>query len=153
MSRPGTNVRSGGLDAVTVADVMHPGVLTCPPETPLREVARMMTRHRIHAVVVFSEEDEDSEFAGIWGVVSDSDLVAAAASRHIDGRTAGGTARSPLVTIGRLERLERAAELMQQRGVGHLVVVSPSTDRPLGIVSGLDVVRAIARELEPGHEA
>ena len=35
-----------------VADVMRPGILSCPPETPVREVARIMAVHRVHCVVV-----------------------------------------------------------------------------------------------------
>lgn len=151
MSRQGMSLQSGGLAEITVDKAMHPGVLTCPPETPLRDAARMMARYRIHAVVVFSEDEETEELARVWGVVSDADLVAAAAVGDIDGRTAGGTARSPLVTIGRDETLKRAAELMKQHGATHLVVVSPSSERPLGILSSLDVARAIA--LEPGHES
>jgi CBS domain-containing protein len=104
-----------------------------------------MARFRIHAVVVFSVSDED-EFAGIWGVVSDSDLIAAAAAGKIEGRTAGGAARTPLVTIGRKETLARAAELMHGRHATHLVVVSPNTARPVGIISSLDLARAIALE-------
>jgi CBS domain-containing protein len=137
------------LAQVSVDKIMHPGVLTCPPETPLRDVARMMARYRIHAVVVFSE-DEDGWGAGVWGIVSDADLVAAAAAGDVDGRTAGGTARSPLVTVLREDTLERAAELMKRHAATHLVVVSPSRERPLGIVSSLDLARAIA--LEPGHD-
>jgi hypothetical protein len=49
-----------------VADAMHPGVVTCPLETPLRDVAWMMGVHRIHAVVVFGEPGEDGP--ELWGV-------------------------------------------------------------------------------------
>ena len=64
------------LDAITVDEAMHPGVLTCAPETPLRDVASAMARYRIHAVVVYSEPSEDDEATFVWGVVSDSDLCA-----------------------------------------------------------------------------
>lgn len=149
MSSQATAVRTAGLDGVTVDQAMHPGVLTCPPEAPLRDVARMMSRYRVHAIVVFTEDHEVEEAVGVWGVVSDVDLVAAVAVGDVDGRTAGGTARTPLVTIHRDETLTRAAELMKQQGVTHLVVVSPGAERPLGIVSSLDLARAVA--LEPDH--
>jgi CBS-domain-containing membrane protein len=56
----------------TVADVMHPGVVTCSYATPLATVARMMTLHRIHAVVVYGDGDMDpGDTNRIWGVVSD----------------------------------------------------------------------------------
>ena len=32
------------FDAARVADAMSPGVISCPPETPLRVVARMMAK-------------------------------------------------------------------------------------------------------------
>ena len=132
------------LAETAVEQAMHPGVVTCPPETPLRDAARMMARYRIHAVVVFGESDETDEDSGVWGVVSDSDLVAAAAVDDVDERTAGGSARTPLVTIGPEQTLQLAAELMTRHGVTHLVVVSPASERPLGIVSSLDVARALA---------
>ena len=134
---------------ISVGEAMHPGVLTCPPETPLRDVARMMARYRVHAVVVYSDDDESDELPAVWGVVSDVDLLAAAAVDDVAGRTAGGSAKSPLVTAGPEETLQRAAELMKQHGATHLVVVSPQSERPLGIVSTMDLARAIASE--PAH--
>ena len=132
------------LTEIAVGQAMHPGVLTCPPETPLRDVARMMARYRIHAVVVFSEDEEGEEQPAVWGVVSDADLVAAAAVDHVDERSAGGTARTPAVTVAADDTVARAARLMSREGVTHLVVVSPSGGRPVGVVSTLDVASAIA---------
>lgn len=135
-----------GLEDATVAEAMHPGVLTCPPEAPLRDVARMMARFRIHAVVVLTEETEADEGVGVWGVVSDADLIRAAAVDDVDGRSAGGTAGTPVVTVYPHEPLQRAAELMNQQAVTHLVVVAPGSERPIGVISTLDVARAISAE-------
>jgi CBS domain-containing protein len=74
---------------------MSPGVLSCPPETPLRTAARMMAR--VHA-----------------------------------------TSCSP----------RRRISLSQHR-VTHLVVVTSETTRPLGVVSSLDLARAIAADTTP----
>ncbi len=126
-----------------VRDVMTPGVISCPAETPLRVVARMMTAYRVHAVVVFDDRD-DFELERGWGIVSDLDLVAAGALA--DERTAGGTAASPLVTVSPAETVERAAQLMVENEVTHLVVAEPGARRPAGIISTLDVARAIAAE-------
>jgi CBS domain-containing protein len=135
-----------GLAETTVADVMHPGVLTCPPATPLRGVARMMARYRVHAVVVSTEESEADDAIGMWGFVSDTDLVAAAARGDIDGRTAGGSAQTPIVTLHPHEPLWRAAELMDEHDVSHLLVLASVSERPVGIVSTLDVARALASQ-------
>ena len=133
------------LGRVSVGEAMHPGVLTCPPETPLRDVARMMARFRVHAIVVYCDVEESDDPPFVWGVVSDADLVAAAAVDDVETRTAGGSATSPLVTIARHETLKRAAELMTEHEATHLVVVSPASERPLGIVSTFDIARELAR--------
>ena len=39
------------LDAMLVGDAMHSGVLTCTTDTPLRDLARIMARYRVDAVV------------------------------------------------------------------------------------------------------
>ena len=133
------------LNQVIVGEAMHPGVLTCPPETPLRDVARMMARYRVHAVVVYSDVDESEALPFVWGVVSDADLVAAAAVGDVRLRTAGGSAKSPPVIIGQDDTMRHAAELMTEHHATHLLVISPERHRPLGIVSTLDVARELAR--------
>lgn len=133
-----------GLAEIEVAEAMHPGVLTCPLETPLRDVARMMALYRIHAVVVFGEETDDANGVGLWGVVSDLDLVQAAVGDELEDRTAGGTAVTPVLTIAAGDTLLRAAQLMSEHDVTHLVVVDRGATRPVGVLSTLDVARALA---------
>lgn len=134
------------LENVTAAEVMNPGVIACPPETPLRTVARMMAHFRIHAVVVRTEESEADEAVGLWGIVSDADLIRAVARGDVDERSAGGTARTPLVIVYPHEPVERVAELMEERAVTHALVVSRGSEQPLGVISTLDVARAVAAQ-------
>ncbi|HZD88076.1 MAG TPA: CBS domain-containing protein [Gaiellaceae bacterium] len=129
----------------TVGDAMSPGVISCPPETPLRVVARMMSTFTVHAVFVFEHQDEDDEATRLWGVVSDLDLVAAS-RLDLDSLTAGVTAVTPLVTVTVDRPLGEAASLMAQHGVAHLAVTDPATRRPIGVISTLDVARAIAAD-------
>ena len=56
----GVSTAGPSLEQLTVAYAMHPGVVTCPLETPLPTVARMMATYRIHAVIVFSEDSDDT---------------------------------------------------------------------------------------------
>jgi CBS domain-containing protein len=131
------------LAEIPVSEAMHPGTLTCPPETPLRAVARMMAAYRVHCVFVLTDaEDADSERA-LWRVVSDRDL-AAAAGGDLDERTAGGTAATPLVSVSPGETLRGAAQLMAESETAHLVVVDPVSGRPIGVLSTLDLARTIA---------
>jgi len=128
------------FDELEVGDVMSAGVISCEPDTPLRTVARLMVRYDIHAVYVLDPDD-----AKLWGLVSDLDLVAGA-SAGVDGRTAGESAITPLVIVAADDALDHAAELMSGYGVGHLAVVDPATRVPVGVVSTLDVARAIAAD-------
>jgi len=139
--RPAANAASP-LGARTVGDAMHPGVITCLPRASLRDVARIMSSSRVHAVVVWGDEEDDSE--GIWGLVSDLDLVAAAAQGSPTARSAVGVAGTPTVTVRDSDTLQHAAELMSQNGVTHLVVVADGVERPAGILSTLDLARAIS---------
>jgi len=86
------------FETATVADAMSPGIISCPPETPLRIVARMMATFNVHSIFVFEHRDEDDEDAQLWGVVSDLDLVAAG-RLDVDARTAGGSAVTPIVAV------------------------------------------------------
>jgi len=131
------------FDSARVSDAMSPGVISCPPETPLRVVARMMATFSVHSVFVFEHRDEDDEDIQLWGVVSDLDLVAAGRA-NVDERTAGSSAVTPLVTVATDAPLARAAELMAEHGISHLAVVDPVSKRPVGVLSTLDIARSIA---------
>ena len=128
------------MDSAYVEDVMHPGVFTCFFETPLATVARMMVAHRVHCVVGFGDATADD--TRVWGLVTDRDIVAAAATDHVH-RTAGTSAASEAATIAPRETLRRAAEVMTERGLSHLLVVEPGSDRPVGVVSTLDIASAV----------
>ena len=131
------------LSQADVADVMTEGLISCAPSTPLRSVARLMSSHRVHSVFVFDYGQEDDENTELWGIVSDLDLVAAAWA-DVDELTAGESAVTPLVYVSKHDDLRRAAQLMAESGVSHLAVVDPTTDRPVGVISTLDIAQAIA---------
>jgi CBS domain-containing protein len=122
---------------------MHEGILTCDPETPLRAVARLMVEQRVHCVAVLAKHEERYRLGPLWGIVSDLDL-AGSASFDLDTRTAGGAAVSPVVTVTPGETVERAAQLMREYGTAHLVVVAADDNRPLGVISTLDVAAVLA---------
>ena len=129
---------SSSLATTLVSDAMHEGVIVCDRDEPLSRVARLMSEHRVHSVVV------DGEAGRLWGIVSDLDLVAAAAVRPLDEQTAGGTAVTPVVAVAPEHSLQEAAQLMTAYGVAHLVVVESDTGRPVGVLSTLDVARTLA---------
>lgn len=139
-----SSTRPAPLRELRVVDVMHPGVIACPLETPLRTVARMMATYRVHAVAVIGHAHGDGTQSELVGVVSDVDLIGASRELDIDEETAEALARRPAATISTVESLERAAELMAEQGTTHLVVVERRSERPIGIVSTLDLARGLA---------
>ena len=130
------------LHGTRVGEVMHVGLVRCAPEMALDVVAALMSRERIHCVVITNEELGRT---AVWGVVSDVDLIAAASVRPLSEQEAAGSAMRPAVTIGPAASLDEAARLMTQAGVAHLVVVDPVECRPVGVLSTLDLAAALAR--------
>lgn len=140
----GTDTRASALADTRVEQVMGTLIVTCAPDTPLREAAEMMARHRIHSVVVFHGPGAEAEPGRPWGIVSDLDVVAAGLAGS-EERPAGEAAASPVVTIRSDDTLERAAQLMVEYASPHLIAVDPEHGRPAGILSSLDIARVVAR--------
>lgn len=130
-------------DDATVEAVMHPGVLTCPPETPLWTVARMMTSYSVHAIVVTDLDAEGDPDERAWGIVSSLDLTRARVA-GADEPTAGGVASTDVVTVSPGDPLSSATQLMADHGTEH-VVVADLQGRPVGVVSTRDVAAVLAR--------
>jgi CBS domain-containing protein len=129
------------LDSLTVADAMHRGIVTCSPSADLREVATAMAENEIHCVVAVDAGPPGADDDRLWGIVSDIDLMRGIGSTvRLD---AGNLAALEVVLVSPEDSLERAAQLMAEHEVAHLVVVAG--DRPIGVISTLDVARAAAR--------
>lgn len=123
---------------VSVGELMHPGVIVCSPESPARHAAWLMATHHIHAVVVLGDDEE----GGAWGVVTDEDVLAGAATGELDDKSVEAVAHTPVVTISSSDNLSRARALMREHKVTHLLVTV--SGRPVGVLSTLDLVRAAA---------
>jgi CBS domain-containing protein len=136
--------RPPALERFRVIDVMHPGVICCPLETPLPTVARMMATYRVHAIIVIAHESDELEGGTLWGVISDGDLMQAAQADEFGEQTARSLAATPPLTITSKESLERAVQLMVAHEVTHLIVIERHSRRPIGVVSTLDVAMALS---------
>jgi CBS domain-containing protein len=140
--------RTGGgpvtFETGRVSDAMTWGVLACTRDMPLEVVARMMSAHRVHAIVVMGTPDRDDELTPLWGVISDLDLVAAAAEGGLAGKTVVGAARPKTVSVEPDDSLRHAAELMTRKRTTHLVVVDPGSRSPVGVLSALDLAAVLS---------
>ena len=141
-----------------VRDVMTTSVVTVDRITPYKEIARLLTEHRISGMPVLTMGRH------VAGVVSEGDLIAARA-RNAGGRWRWLTGRkehqglvasqlmtSPAITIHPDASLGTAAGLMSAHHLRRLPVVDPE-GKLLGIVSRRDLLSVFLRpDTEIAHQ-
>jgi CBS domain-containing protein len=122
-----------------VGDAMHPRVLTCDPQTTMVTVAQRMASERVHAIVVLRETVDAKGVVGRrpWGILTDRDVLRCAAA--IADRTAEDIAMGGVLIVHPDDRLDDVAERMLEQNTSHAVVVEPRIDRPVGVLSTLDI--------------
>ena len=143
-----------------IRDVMSRDVIAVRAETPVKEVARLMSTYGISGLPVIDEG------GAVLGVVSEADFLikgrgpeAARASRlervlgqtaqskaaraKVEAATAGELMTAPALTIDADAPLRQGAALMVDRGVNRLPVTRAG--QLVGIVTRADLVRAYLR--------
>lgn len=141
-----------------VKEIMAGPLVCVGPQTPLKEVAQLLLRHRITGVPVIDET------GSVLGVVSQADLVReeqAAESeslrsgthrirlrrtRDVPRRTAADVMSAPALEVEPQSSAVRAAWLMSQHDVNRLIVMERGV--AVGIVTRTDLIRAFARSDE-----
>ena len=129
------------LQHATVSDAMHPGVMTCEPDATVTEVARMMATHHVHCIAVMGVAPEDGE-SPAWRLISDLDLIRA--GLDTTDLAASTMASGHVVSVEPTTPLRDAARLMLTHRATHLLVVDAHKQRPVGILSTLDVAGVLA---------
>jgi CBS domain-containing protein len=130
-----------------VRDLMHPGLITCRPDTPLGQVAVLLDHHHVHALVVADRDGRP------LGIISDFDLLAAewlstdAESLNVmRNMTAGDLMAHPIDTVEAEAEVCDAADRMRRDGVSRLMVTE--NGKAVGVVSVSDFVASLV-ELAP----
>ena len=129
------------LEHATVADAMHPGIISCEPDLSLPEVAQIMATNHVHCVAVIGISHEEPA-CPVWGLISDVDVVKAGVGGA--ETTARMLASEPLISVDPRIPLRDAAELMLQQGTSHVVAIDPESERPIGILSTIDIAGVVA---------
>jgi CBS domain-containing protein len=134
----------------TVKDLMRQGLITCPPTASLGEVAALLTKHHIHALVVAEQADKP------LGIISDFDLLAGewlsvdnASLSAMKELTAGELMTAPLNTIDANTSIKEASQSMLDKQVHRLAVME--NDVPVGIISISDFVAHLAMAGKPNR--
>jgi CBS domain-containing protein len=126
--------------AELVRDLMRLGAVTCPLDTPVKEVAQIMVVNRIRYVVVTGEHN------AVAGIISARSILKAW-GKDLDKTTAEDILLPYTVATTPDTPLVDAIKMMQKRRIQHLVIVAdhPIHKRVVGILSASDVVRHMAR--------
>lgn len=128
------------LTHVLVSDVMHTGILTTDPSTPLQVVAQLMAEQRVHAIAIADPDHVGRPF----GFVTVAEIAAAAADGLDETAGQAASTGAEIVTVQSSESVDSAARLMVEHSVDHLIVVDAKHGHPCGILSGLDIASAYA---------
>jgi CBS domain-containing protein len=137
--------------AKKVRDLMHRGLITCRPETTLGQVAVLLARHHIHALVV---ADRDGR---VLGVITDFDLLAgewlsgnAQGLEAMRAMTAGELMTTPADSIEAHRPASEAAKRMRTEVINRLIVTDQG--KPVGVVSISDLVASLVEVGRIGRE-
>jgi CBS domain-containing protein len=131
----------------TILSAKGHDVVTIEPTATLAEACRLLTQHRIGAVVVTGAGSR------ITGIVSERDIVRALAAHGADALTLPLTdvMTRKVVTCGHAESIAGIMERMTGGKFRHLPVVEE--ERLVGIISIGDVVKVRLQEMESEHAA
>lgn len=134
-----------------VRDLMHPGVLTCKPNTSLGQVAVLLAQNHVHALAV---ADRDGR---LLGIISDFDLLAgewlssdAESLKTMRGLTASDLMSHPIDSVEANVPLADAVQLLMEKEISRLLVTENS--KPVGMISISDFVAGIAQEEKTRRE-
>jgi CBS domain-containing protein len=127
------------LEHARVSDAMRHGILSCRSDASMRDAARTMALHHVHTIIVSDPRGEAP-----LGSISDTELVDVLLDKHAEDRPLAEIAQRELLTISADESLIAAARLMRQHHTAHLIVRDPSTQRPVGMLSTLDLAGVLA---------
>jgi CBS domain-containing protein len=143
-----------------IDQIMSRDVVTVTPDTPLKDVARLLVANRISGVPVCGPGGD------VLGLVSEADILrkeegfspelsrpVAWLARKLDGelqkvtaRTAAEAMTSPAITVRPTQQVADAARLMVDHGIKRLPVVAGQG--LVGVVSRGDLMRAFVRSDE-----
>ena len=112
-----------------VGEIMTRNVITVTEDTPVLDVARILTEKRISAVPVCGED------GAVIGLVSEFDLLARA------GKTAGEVMSPGVISVTEDTDMEEVRFLLIERKIRRVPVLAGR--RLVGIVSRYDIVRAL----------
>lgn len=120
------------VTGMTVEDVYSRIIFRAPGDRPITAVAKMMTEHKIGAVLV----DDNA-------IVTKGDIISRVIAFAQDPGvvTARDVCSRPLITCTKDTPLETAMEIMSKNRIERLIVVEGNPPLPVGYVSANDILK------------
>jgi diguanylate cyclase (GGDEF)-like protein/PAS domain S-box-containing protein len=118
---------------LTIKEILHTGILSCPPDTPLSSAARSMANAHCSSIVVM----EGGKALGIW---TEQDAVGLDLSDPAQYQAPiSGFMSAPVITIPIDATLGEAAQRFREEGIRHFTVTD-TAGAVRGVVSQSDIV-------------
>ncbi len=134
-----SQIMSAVTKNVTVANVMHAGLVSCRPDTPVGEVSKTLVDKHIHAVIVLDTDDRPI------GIVSQTDIVMASQAKtraELLKVQAKDVMTQGCITCDVSSSLSDAIALMVRSKIHRMVVTDKqaSGQKAVGLISMTDIL-------------
>ena len=128
---------------ILVREVMSPSVISVESSATVRDAAQVMIEREIGSVIV-------TESGRPVGIMTERDVLRRVVVKGLDPTKTrvGEVMSSPLVTVKADAYITDAGRLMSERNIRRLLVVED--DRPVGVVTEKDLLRAFNKYLTVG---
>ena len=122
-----------------ICDLMHKGVIYCYLTDSAKDVAQMMDRGQIRAVIVADENGE------VWGLISALDMISLY-GRDLETIPAEKIMKPYRIEVDPLWPIEKAVDLMKRKKIEHLIIIDPNAGprRPIGILTSFDIIQYLS---------
>ena len=133
---------SAAYEELSVRDIMTVDVKTAPPDATVSDILRIMMENNIGSVVIVGPRRE------VLGIITERDLIRKVLLKGLNPREtrAEEIMSKPVITIEPDASIQEAANLMKEKGIGHLPVVE--NGRVVGIVAEGDIILLAPEFLE-----
>ncbi len=130
------------LENKLLRDVMTRGVVTVPMDATAKQIAALLSKHRLSGAAVIGPDGE------AMGVISDMDLLRIIGEENWEKMPAESIMTPRLETVGPTSTVADAAKIMKEKRIHRLLIFSErgvgASQRPVGIISASDIVREAA---------
>ncbi|MBN2566528.1 CBS domain-containing protein [Candidatus Woesearchaeota archaeon] len=135
------------MEPLTVKDWMSKNVIGVVQDAPVSDAAKLMTSHRIGALVVFNRKDESFFFKRrTCGIITDTDIVRKVVGKgqSPDNLTVKDVMTTGLITGSPDDTIQSIGQRMIDANIKRILIVSG--DKTLAIVSLTDLIDWLGQE-------